>query len=117
MPMTIEVEVFVRAVLSSSCLALFACAASPPLAASAPGTRDVPIEVSQGPLVAELPRVKVATGLPNPRGLHVNADGSLFVAVAGTGDPNDPNTGGLWQLQDKNHDGDFDDADERSVLL
>ncbi|HEX4351430.1 MAG TPA: hypothetical protein VHZ95_00925, partial [Polyangiales bacterium] len=119
MPTTIEVDVIVRLVVVwISLFGLAACAASPPPAASASGsTRDIPIEVSQGPLVAELPRVKVASGLPNPRGMHINADGSLYVAIAGTGDPNDPNSGGLWQLQDKNHDGDFDDADERSVLL
>jgi hypothetical protein len=75
------------------------------------------IEVPISPALAELPRTRVATSLANPRGMHVNADGTMLVSIAGTGDPNDPNTGGLWQLQDANRDGDFDDAGERTVLL
>jgi hypothetical protein len=90
---------------------------SEPADARAAAVGNKPIEVPVSPALAELPRVRVAVGLPNPRGLHVMADGALLVSVAGTGDPNDPNTGGLWRLQDTNHDGDFDDEGERSALL
>jgi hypothetical protein len=88
-----------------------------PADARAAAASDKPIEVPVAPPLAELPRVRVATGLANPRGLHVMADGALLVSIAGTGDPNDPNTGGLLRLQDTNHDGDFDDDGERGALL
>lgn len=91
--------------------------------ASAPSTRQdgtpgaataQAIEVPVASDVQRLPRTRVASGLRNPRGLHVLADGSLLVSEAGTGDPG---TGRLLRLHDANGDGDFDDADERVVLL
>jgi hypothetical protein len=78
---------------------------------------QVAIEVPLAPAHRELVRVRVASGLPNPRGMHVTPDGALLVAVAGTGDPVDLATGGLWRLSDANRDGDFDDAGERATLL
>ncbi|MET0387531.1 MAG: hypothetical protein ABW321_16290 [Polyangiales bacterium] len=75
------------------------------------------IEVPETPTVALLDRARVATGLPNPRGMHVQADGSLLVAVAGTGDPANPLSGGIVRLRDKDADGDFDDPGERSAIL
>lgn len=74
---------------------------------------DVPTVLTS----AELPRVRVATGLLNPRGMFVRQDGSLLVAEAGTGDPQNPNTGALLRLRDVNQDGDYDDEGERSTLL
>lgn len=73
-----------------------------------------PIEVPLTPDVRLLPRVRVASGLRNPRGMHVLPDGSLLVSEAGTGEPG---TGRLLRLHDANGDGDFEDADEREVLL
>ncbi len=63
------------------------------------------------------PRARVAGGLLNPRGILPLADGSLLVAAAGTGDPEDPFTGTLLRLQDINGDGRYDGASERTVLL
>jgi hypothetical protein len=76
-----------------------------------------PIEVPLAPAQLELARTSVASGLPNPRGMYVTPEGALLVAIAGTGDPANSATGGLWQLQDTNHDADFDDAGERTKLL
>jgi hypothetical protein len=73
--------------------------------------------VPEHPASAERKRVRVAGDLPNPRGMHVLPDGSLYVAVAGTGDPANAETGALLHLHDDNHDGDFDDAGERTTLL
>lgn len=75
------------------------------------------IDVPLAPAVALRPRVRVATNLANPRGMLVEADGSLLVSIAGTGDPSDPLTGGLQRLRDGNADGDFDDPGERTTLL
>ena len=75
------------------------------------------IDVPVAPALALLPRVRVATDLANPRGMLVEADGSLLVSIAGTGDPGNPLTGGLQRLRDSNSDGDFDDPGERTTLL
>ena len=85
--------------------------------AQTPAPNASPIEVPLAPSVALLPRQLVATGLANPRGMYLQSDGSLLVAVAGTGDPKDPLTGGILRLHDANGDGDFDDPDERKALL
>jgi hypothetical protein len=85
-------------------------ASSPPASGSA-------IEIPRTPPRRPLARVRVASDLANPRGMHVFADGSLLVAVAGTGDPSDANTGALLHLRDTNQDDDFDDAGERTTLL
>jgi hypothetical protein len=58
----------------------------------------------------------VATGLTNPRGMLWLADGSLLVAEAGVGDPNDPNTGRVSRLVDRSRDGDFEDPGERQLV-
>ncbi|NRA32057.1 MAG: hypothetical protein HRU17_01835 [Polyangiaceae bacterium] len=63
------------------------------------------------------PRVRVASGLVNPRGLYETEAGVLLVSQAGTGNPNAPFTGSLSEFRDRNHDGDFDDPGERTVLL
>src|SRR5688500_6661391 len=78
--------------------------------ATAPPSSGSAIEIPQSPPRRPLARVRVASDLANPRGIHVFADGSLLVAVAGTGDPSDANTGALLHLRDTNQDGDFDDA-------
>lgn len=79
-----------------------------------PGPIEVPARLAPA---LRAPRTRVASGLANPRGMHVAADGSLLVAVAGTGDPQQPHSGGLLKLRDLNGDGDFDDANERTSLL
>ncbi|MEY4577021.1 MAG: hypothetical protein RL701_1724 [Pseudomonadota bacterium] len=86
-------------------------------AQTAPAPNAQVIEIPLTPALELLPRERVASGLANPRGLHVSQDGSLIVAVAGTGDPAQPLTGGILQLRDANHDGDFDDAGEQRTLL
>ncbi len=85
--------------------------------ATAPPSTGSAIEIPRTPPRRPLARVRVASDLANPRGIHVFADGSLLVAVAGTGDPSDANTGALLHLRDTNQDGDFDDAGERATLL
>jgi hypothetical protein len=61
--------------------------------------------------------VRVASGLHNPRGLHLLPDGDLLVAEAGTGRPTDGASGRLTRLHDANGDGDYMDEGERRVLL
>jgi hypothetical protein len=78
---------------------------------------DVPIDVPPVPTVVARARVRIVGGLENPRGMHVLPDGSLLVAVAGTGDPANAMTGGLLKLRDLDQDGDFDDEGERTALL
>jgi hypothetical protein len=73
--------------------------------------------VPEKPVVNEMKRVLVATGLQNPRGMFRYPDGSMLVSAAGTGDPANPNTGALLHLIDNNQDGDFDDEGERVALL
>ena len=68
------------------------------------------------PAFEPLPRQVVARGLLIPRGMEAVAPHELLVAEAGTGAP-DNATGGLTRLTDVNHDGDFDDDDERTTLL
>ena len=75
------------------------------------------LEVPRAPRHRTLPRRRVATGLANPRGMLALGGGQLLVAVAGTGDPESPDTGGLLRLDDWNADGDYDDTGERSELL
>lgn len=96
---------------------LAACAGSQttregPQEAVAP--REPAIEVPVAPSERLLPRERVASGLLNPRGIHVLPDGVLLVAEAGTGAPG---TGRVVRLHDDNADGDLDDAGERSVVL
>jgi glucose/arabinose dehydrogenase len=71
----------------------------------------------QDPAVELWTRRVIATGLTNPRGMLWLSDGSLLVAEAGVGDPNEPNTGHITRLVDNNHDGDFEDAGERQPVL
>ncbi len=59
----------------------------------------------------------VATDLRNPRGVAVFPDGRLLVAEAGDG-AGDQDTGGHIRIfSDVNNDGDFDDADERTMVM
>lgn len=81
------------------------------------GDASQAIEVPQSVPAALLPRERVAGNLDNPRGMFVRPDGSLLVSIAGTGDPDNPMTGGVMRLQDLNQDGDMDDEGERSWLL
>jgi hypothetical protein len=105
-------------VLGLACGLLFGCSsAQTPPAVHAAGASDGAIEVPLKPVVNARARVRVATGLANPRGMHVLADGSMLVSLAGTGDPSDPHSGSLVHLRDVNRDGDFDDDGERSVVL
>ncbi len=110
-------------VLSVGALALVAgCTVSATRPANQPAAQAVSqtpsaIEIPAVVTTAELPRVRVASGLLNPRGMFLSEDGSLLVAEAGTGDPQNPDTGALSRLRDLNQDGDFDDEGERSTLL
>jgi hypothetical protein len=61
-------------------------------------------------------RQRVATGLANPRGMLADDQGVL-VALAGTGDPANPKTGGLVRLVDRDGDGDYLDPGEVKPLL
>lgn len=74
---------------------------------------------NDGPAAQQGPFIEtVLTGLANPRGVVVLADGSLMVAEAGSGlNPVDPQkwTGRLTHFQDANHDGDFSDEGERTI--
>lgn len=94
-----------------------ATGAPPADARSAQPSAADAIDVPVSPELALLPRERVATNLANPRGLFVRPDGSLLVSIAGTGDPNNPMTGGIMRLHDANEDGDMDDEGERSWLL
>lgn len=103
-------------------LGLFAgCAAAPqaaPADARARGEQaaiEVPKNIAPPP--APVPRTRVATGLANPRGMHVLPDGSMLVSIAGTGDPAEPLSGGVLRLRDNNGDGDFDDPGEQTSVL
>lgn len=97
-----------------------ACAATQPSVVEPGHEQDAPalvaIDVPQRVPSALLARRQVATGIANPRGLHVYPDGSMLVASAGNGDPAAP-SGALLHLHDDNHDGDFDEAGERNTLL
>lgn len=84
---------------------------------AAAAQRGTALSVPRELRVAELPRVRVASGLDNPRGMHLLPDGALLVATAGTGDPANPNTGALWRLQDVDGDGAYEGDGERSVVL
>jgi hypothetical protein len=95
----------------------FGCSQTPPPAHPAATPVSSAIEVPLQPQAAGLPRQRVASGLLNPRGMHRLADGSLLVSLAGSGDPENLRSGGLARLHDDNHDGDFDDAGERTTLL
>ena len=119
-----KTEVSARAVSFGACAtllgALGACApAAQPAPQDARAAQAAPeaIEIPLNPPVALLPRERVATGLANPRGLQPLADGSLLVSIAGTGDPADPLSGGIWKLRDVNQDGDFLDPGEHSSIL
>jgi hypothetical protein len=102
-----------------TCSVLAGCASSSnPGAANATSASTSPaISVPAAPVVNERPRVRVATGLLNPRGMHRYPDGSMLVSEAGRGEPANPNTGALVRMTDTNHDGDYDDEGERVTLL
>ena len=70
---------------------------------------------AQGPTIQ-----RIATGLQNPRGVAVMADGRLLVIEAGTGlASDDPSlrTGKLSVFEDMNGDGDYDDEGEITRIL
>src|SRR4051794_37402888 len=75
------------------------------------------IVVPEAPRVALLSRAVVARGLRNPRGMQPLAGNALLVSEAGTGAPDDPQTGRVLRLDDHNADGDYLDDGEQSVLL
>ena len=68
-------------------------------------------------IVQQITVVTAATGLRNPRGVAVFPDGRLLVAEAGDG-AGDPETGGhIRAFSDANGDGDYDDVDERGMVM
>jgi hypothetical protein len=69
------------------------------------------------PSIARLEKRVVATGLRNPRGMHLLASGALLVSEAGTGAPGDELSGRLVRLEDQNADGDYLEAGEQRPLL
>jgi len=75
------------------------------------------LEIPAAPPVAPLARVRIASGLNNPRGMYLLPSGELLVAEAGTGRPEDGRSGRLVRLHDRNGDGDCLDADELQVVL
>lgn len=111
--------------MRSGAVASLACSVgcahgAPPAHGATPSATSASVHalpIPRTPVIEERPRVRVASGLANPRGMHVLADGSLLVSTAGTGDPNNPLTGALLRLTDRNQDGDFDDEGERTALL
>ena len=92
-------------------------AASGPTAARVAAAKEVEIAIPVAPALEPLPRVRVAVGLLNPRGMHRLENGDLLVSEAGTGRPADGGSGRLSRLHDANVDGDYLDAGERAVLL
>ncbi len=79
-----------------------------------------PLFAQVQPAAASSGVTRIATGLQNPRGVAVLPDGRLLVGEAGTGfTPDDPadNTGRLSVFEDKNGDGDYDDAGEMTPVL
>jgi len=111
-----SIHVLTSAVITA---ALLGCAGStPPAGPESPAdARPASLAIPSAPPVEPLARRRVAVGLNNPRGIEVLDGGQLLVSVAGTGDEQGPGTGQLLRLRDANADGDFDDADERAVLL
>lgn len=128
--------------LLGGCLAACASHSPPPAAptatAAAPQAPAAPVTVTSlssepeaspepaEPSAFEVPREldqrlekrhRVASKLNNPRGMLSREGGVLLVSVAGTGDPDTPDTGGLLRLEDRNGDGDYDDEGERKSLL
>lgn len=60
---------------------------------------------------------RIASNLRNPRGVAVLSVGRLLVVEAGDG-AEDPERGGNIQLfEDRNGDGDYDDANERTMVV
>jgi glucose/arabinose dehydrogenase len=97
---------------------LCACSASAPPEAAVGDEADASgLAVPLSPGSLDSTRIRVATGLENPRGMLPAGDGSLLVAVAGTGDPERPPTGALLKLMDNNEDGDFNDYGERIEII
>ena len=78
--------------------ALGGCAALAPTPATLQAKAALPITSPLGPEVDLRPRTTVASGLANPRGMLARADGSLLVALAGTGDSAAPGSGALVEL-------------------
>lgn len=103
----------------ATCSLVASCGGSQPNVEHAPsaGAASAAISVPLEPKRDERARVRVATGIANPRGMQRLTDGSMLVSSAGTGDPANPNTGALLHLIDANHDGDYDDDGERVSLV
>jgi hypothetical protein len=76
-----------------------------------------PVRVPEQPERALFEKRVVASRLSNPRGVLKLDDGSLLVAEAGIGDPNNLSTGRIVRLTDLNGDADFDDDEERRTVL
>jgi hypothetical protein len=112
-------------VLRATCwltIALCACTRSPagaPVASSADAHAQsaAAIVIPENPHVALLPRTVVARGLRNPRGMQPVGANALLVSEAGTGVPEDPQTGRVLRLEDHDADGDYLDDGEQRVLL
>lgn len=79
----------------------------------AAGAIVIPMKVAEDLRPHEI----IAHGLDNPRGLFVLADGSLLVAEAGLGEPENPYTSRLTRLTDIDRDGRYDSQGERRTLL
>ena len=78
--------------------------------ATTPAVTSVPEQPTR-----ELYRARaVVLDLANPRGILDLPDGSLLVAEAGRGDPNEPDTGRLLHVRDADGDGRFE---AREVIL
>jgi glucose/arabinose dehydrogenase len=105
-------------------IGLSACASQPaarPESATEPqagaAQSGSPIVVPQAIPRAIAQRQLFATGLLNPRGMQPLPSGALLVAEAGTGLPDDAQSGRLVQLVDLNGDGDVADEGERRPVL
>jgi len=107
--------------LLAACMLLSAtalgCARAQPASVATTPKVALPVRIPADPKAVLYESRIVASRLANPRGILRLEDGSLLVAEAGTGDPNDVHTGRITRLVDRNADADYNDPGERSIFI